>query len=520
MVTGLIRWLAPIAVGAIALVACRITLLPGLGFWDTGELQTVAPLLGTAHPTGYPTYVLLGFVANILLSPIGEPAFRMNLFAAICLAVAAAVTVDLVRALTRSTALGVAAAFGMAMTTIVWRLGTQAEAHALHLALVAILLRLLVAWEVASRDRQRGFAYVRPDGSGRRADRLLILAAIVYGLAVGNHSLTLLLAAPIGLFVIAVDPGIVRRPRLVAAATLALVGTVVLVFLELPLRAGPFPAPLVYGRPDTWDGFWYVALAEQFRGSVIAPFSDLAGKGGALVDLAAAQFGPLAILIPAAFVATVVVRPRYALLSGSAVALTCFFAASYVNADIERYYAVPVLLAWTWLAILAAGVARALARLGRGGDSLRHHGPSPVAVGLLGLLLVSPTLADLSPRIAAVDRSADRDAQRWVDQAFSAMAPDAMVVSWWSYSTALWYAQLVAGGRPDIDIIDDRTRLDRNLGDLTHVIDANLPDRPVYVIRADPAEIAALTARYRLAYEPGLGDSLLARVLGRRVIIP
>ena len=519
MVTGIVRWLAPIAAAAVAFVANRLALLPGLGFWDTGELQTVAPLLGTAHPTGYPTYTILGFLANLVLSPFGEPAFRMNLFAAICVAVAAAVTVDLVRALTRSTAVGVAAGLGMALTTIVWRLGTQAEAHALHLVLVVILVRLLVSWETMARHQQGGFGYVDPDGSARRADRLLVLASVVYGLAVGNHSLTLLLAAPIGLFVLAVDPGIVRRPGLVAGATLALIGTVVLVFLELPLRAGLFRAPLVYGRPDTWDGFWYVALAEQFRGSVIAPFSDLAGKAAALVDLTVAAFGPLAIVVPAAFVATVVARPRYALLSGSAVALTCFFAASYVNADIERYYAVAVLFAWTWLGVLTASAGRAVGRLGRGGDSLRHHAPSPLVTTLLGLLLVAPTLADLSPRFVAVDRSGDREAQHWVDQALEVMAPDAIVVSWWSYSTALWYAQLVAGGRPDIDIIDDRTRLDRNLGDLPAVIDANLPTRPVYVIRADPAEIAALTARYRLEYEPVLGVSLLARVLAPKVIV-
>ena len=35
-------------------------------------------------------------------------------------------------------------------------------------------------------------------------------------------------------------------------------------------------------------------------------------------------------------------------------AITCFFAASYVNADIGRYYLVPGLIAWTWLAILGA----------------------------------------------------------------------------------------------------------------------------------------------------------------------
>ena len=56
--------------------------------------------MGTAHPTGFPTYVLLGWLASVVLQPFGEPAFRMNLLSALCVAVAAGVTVDLVRALT------------------------------------------------------------------------------------------------------------------------------------------------------------------------------------------------------------------------------------------------------------------------------------------------------------------------------------------------------------------------------------------------------------------------------------
>ena len=63
-----------------------------------------------------------------------------------------------------------------------------------------------------------------------------------------------------------------------------LVGTLVLVFLELPLRAGPFRAPLVYGRPETWDGFWYIVLAQQFQGSFVDPFGDLAGKTAELAE--------------------------------------------------------------------------------------------------------------------------------------------------------------------------------------------------------------------------------------------
>ena len=91
-----------------------------------------------------------------------------------------------------------------------------------------------------------------------------------------------------------------------------------------------------------------------------------------------------------------------------------------------------------------------------------------------------------------------------------------MIVSWWSYSTPLWYAQRVEGRRPDIAIVDDRTRLDGNLGGLTDVIDANLGKRPVYVIRLDPRELALLAQRYELDYIDGTDASMLTLVVGPR----
>ena len=368
----------PIAVGLVAFTAARLAMLPGVAFWDTAELQTVGPLLGTAHPTGFPTYVLLGWLASVVLQPFGEPAFRMNLLSALCLAAAAGLTVDLVRALTRSTVLGVMAGLGLALTPVAWAIGTHAETHALHLA-----ARRAAAGSSSPGSRGSGAgagAVAAPrDRRGDRGDRYLVAAAVVFGLAVGNHSLTLLLAPAVGLFVLAVDPRIWRRGRLVLGCAAALAITVVLVYLELPLRAGPFRAPLVYGRPDTWDGFWYVALGEQFRGSLVDPFGDLPRKLGELVDRAVAQFGPLAPLIPIGFVATVMRRPRYALLTAIALAVTCFFAASYVNADIGRYYLGPVLIAWTWLADPGRRRARAADR------PPRRAGPGPAARARPGL---------------------------------------------------------------------------------------------------------------------------------------
>jgi Protein of unknown function (DUF2723) len=498
----------PVAVALFSFVLGLRGLMPGLAFWDTAELQAVAPLMGTAHPTGFPTYVILGWVASVVLQPFGDPAFRMNLFSAMSVAVAVGVTVDLVRVLTGSRWIGVVAGVGLALTPEVWAIGTHAEAHSLHLALLAILLRVLVGWE----ERRRA---ATDDPRRDRADRWLVAASVVFGLSVGNHSLTLLLAPPIALYVLAVEPGIVRRPRLVAACAGVLALTLVVVYLELPLRAGPFRAPLVYGRPDTWEGFRYIVLAEQFRGSVIDPFGDLGGKAGELVERTRREFGWLALLIPFGFLVTLVRRPRYALLTGTALGLTVFFAASYDNAAIDRYYLGPILVAWTWMALLAATAVDVLTRAARAVDWPIDRRVVSVAFGVLAAaVLLGPALFGFGERARAADRSRETVAQRWLDQAVAELEPHAVVVSWWSYSTALWYGQHVEGRLPGVEIIDDRTRLDENLGSLTDVVERYLDERPVYVIRLDDWQ--ELEEEFVIEPVPMPMPDSLARIVGRR----
>jgi hypothetical protein len=525
-------WLPLVAAVAVVIgviVNAWSGLMPGVGFWDTGEFQTVLPIMGTAHPTGYPTYVLLGFVLNILLTPLGEPAFRINVLSLLAVAGAAGLTVELVRRLTGSVALGVAAGAGLALTPFVWQNATRADPHPIHLFFVALLLVLLVGWEQARRsvradDLSTLGTPASPAGAGRGSlsrghpDRWLVAASVVFALSAGNHSLTLLLAPPIGLYVLAVDPGIIRRPRLIAGGVLALIATLVIVYLELPVRAGLLRAPLVYANPDTWDGFWYIALAEQFRGSLSHPFDDLLRKGGDLWSLAASQFGLLVLVIPLGFVATIRRAPRYALLSGTAMVITVVFNASYSNADINRYYLGPILWAWTWIAcfgaVLADTVLAALAALSRRRPETMAAVTASAMAAVVAIALLSPTAADLDNRRAQADRRSATDAQAWLDAVLPKIAPNAVLVSWWSTSTPLWYSEFVDGRRTDIDVVDDRTILDLDYGSANGVVARFLGSRPVYVIRALPQDLAGVEAVYRLSAVAGDGNLTVYRVIG------
>jgi hypothetical protein len=513
----------PLLVAIAVIVNGWSGLLPGVDFWDTGEFQVIGPVMGTGHAPGFPTFAILGWIINILLTPLGEPAFRMNVFSLLCVALAAAGLVVIVRSAAVPGPIAAIAAFGMATTPLIWLQATRTESHTLHLAFVALIFVVLLAWE---RDRR---SEVEAGATGRRSDRWLLLGAVLFGVSGGNHGLTFILFPAIGLFVLAVDPPMLRRVRFILGCGLLAFGALAAVYLELPIRAGLIPAPLVYGTPNTWDGFWYVALATQFHGLVSDPLRDLGPKLSQLLKLATDELGVLTIFVPIGFVATVRRAPGYAVLSGSAMLITLFWNSFFNDGEISRYYLTPLFWAWTWLAILGAFVAEAVADVlaapraaGTGTADTRSTGTSDgrrrqveLALAMVvAVALILPSAADWQRRASAADRSQNRSAQQWLKEVMPVFAQDAVVVSWWSASTPLWYAQFVDGLRPDIYVVDDRTMLDRNFGRAPDVIRRFLGQRPVYALRAIQPDLEELQRQFVMVPVAGGGNLTVYLVTG------
>lgn len=533
----LAAFLAPLIGGAVTLYLVLPTLMPGISSWDTAEFQTVAPLLGTAHPTGYASYVVLGWLASIVLQPFGDPAYRMNLLQALIAAVAVAGTIGTVQVLAGRRSIAVAAGLLLAWSGLFWRFSTHADPDMLHLALVALIFTMLLVWE-----RRRRFGDVGDPGRG---DRWLVATAVTYGVAWTNHSLVLLLAPAIGLFVLSVEPHILIRRRIVAicAGTFAL--TTVGFYVELPIRAA-MHAPMIYGHPDTLGGFREVITGDQFGGSLVDPFGDLGTKTGVVIGKLSGWLGPFTYVAFAGLIVAIVRRPRYALLSGLSAVATCWFLASYETGDKDRYYLVPLMVAYTWIALAAVELmsfgawsiaearVAALARVvaGRQTKSQPRAEPTASAIDLepmdpvepydvwsstdgqitrrkvwrrravraplLAVLLLVPMVGVVPERqlppstqhpdgVSQANQTAEATWLRGIlaSPEQGGLPADSVVVSWWSVSTTLWYGQKVEGLRPDVFVVDDRTRLDENLGEVRDVIRMYLGRRPVFVDRLD-----------------------------------
>lgn len=522
------RWLAhrpgltaALVVGSATLALDARTMLPTVGLWDTAEFQAIGPVLGIAHPTGFPSYTLLAWLASVVLQPFGDPALRANLLSAVLAAGGTALVAATIVLLTGRWLLGVAGGLALMAAPYVWNIGLRADAHALHFFLVSLLVWLLLRWAIGMEREPE------------RAGRWLFSAAIVFGIAMGNHALTLLIAPGIAITILTAAPRLPReRPRLLVACAAGLVLTMVVLYAYLPIRASMDP-PLDYGHPVTLDRLRYTVLAEQFRGSFhgLPPAREVLT---AAADLLVGQLGIFGWLAIPGLVATLALRPALFTLSVPTFAITFLFALGYENADITRYQAVPLLMALLWVMVGLEGAWRALrwvvhrtrvARRARtllvGSDATataatdrpswsrawsaatRGRRLRAVALGVLAVALVGPSALAVRDRYPGVDASGEVYASVWLESALANLRPDGIVLSWWSYSTPLWYAQFVEGRRLDLRVIDDRTRLDEDLGGITDLIASNLGRRPVYVIRL-PRDLGAVEQEYRLREVAGI----------------
>jgi hypothetical protein len=480
--------LVPVAVGSIALVVYALTLLPGMAFGDWGEMQTVPHVLGVAHPTGYPSYILLSWLWHLI--PIGSVAFRSNLLSAVLVSCALASAAAVLLRLDVRPSIASASALAMGAVATVWAAATVAEVNPLHLLFVALILHRALAWEQ------------------RRSLRDLLIGALFVGLALGNHLLILFVAPFVAVFVLWVGRReIAERPWiLVPAAGAVLLGLAT--YLYIPIAAMGSP-PLPYNHPVTLDSVLWLVGGTQFRGQFgfLSPngLSEFTGSLPALWSLLATRATPVVPILGLVGLAVLVRRrPAFGLMCAAILVVNLYLWANYLR--LEHYLLVPWLLLAIGAGFALESVARTLAAL-VGSD----------AGGLDGARLVGATVGAVAVTFAVglavtdwpvSDRSRDRTAEVFVDRVLTALPPDAAILSEWDASTPLWHARWVLGRRPDVLIVDDTNVVYEGWGTREQRIAALICDRPVFMVRLDEADLLPTRIAYRV--EPFLGVEVAA----------
>jgi tetratricopeptide (TPR) repeat protein len=467
-----------------ALVLYSWTLAPTVTLTDSGELIVVARGLGIAHPPGVPLWIILAHVASLL--PFGNVAQRINFssaaFAALActmltLSVAELINtasylaaskrrkksaqqntkpeeLSIARLMVAAPAVGAGLLFVFSRT--LWSYATITEVYALNTLLILVIFFLMLRWRRRIVEDSMQISTASKTGqvakSITRHDAYLYAAALVFGLAMGVHHVTVALTLPAISVVVFRTQGVsfFTSRRLVYGALIS-IGALVAVYAYLPFAASRSPV-IDWGHPRSLQEIWWHITGRQYQvyfsfkpeimGAQFAEFSRMALR----------EFGfpwlPLSLVLAFAGFVGAFKRDRttfWFLLT--IIIADLAYALSYEIAEDKDAYYLP-----TFVSIaIAAGfgirwmIQRAVSR------------PTPVgklsaAVATVVLLVCATSLAANWP---FNNRRQYFIAHDYVDNLLSTIAPNSLLLTLdWQVVSPMFYAQEVEQFRPDVKVVD------------------------------------------------------------------
>ncbi len=477
----------PAALPEIARSACDLAafLIPAVAYvwavshepasWDTAELQGVPYILGISHPTGFPVYVLLGWIWSHAL-PIGTIAFRMNAFSAVAVATAVACAYAVALELGARRPLALLAALWLAFAHTIWAHAIRAEAQDFALAFSTVAIYAIVRWLKGGPNVWYASAFA------------------LYGLALAAH--------PNAIWIL---PGFVlatifakRRPTwrlMLGSAALVVAG--LSFYLYVPLRSayihmhGLDPTAALpgialagsgasifwnYNAPYTWSGLWRELTGSESSTPhvFLASFNPSHWQDALWAFLKGTneQYGAFALALAIVGLGLAWKRDwRTALVLFVTCTAALLFAVTYVaEGDTDRYR---MLSLWMIAPLMAVAAPR--------GDD--------IANGFGRFLLCVFLAAGVWSAFAAGHsfyNHAPREGGRWIiDRVTPVVPPGSVIIADWVDATSLAYGAYADRSLPDRIIVSgwwpDKTDLYRRWAK---------PGRRVFIL-ADPKDLPA-----------------------------
>jgi tetratricopeptide (TPR) repeat protein len=466
--------------GSVFLVAVLLygwTLAPTVTLTDSGELIVVARGLGIAHPPGVPLWIIFAHLASLV--PFGNVAQRINfssaLFAALACAMLTLVVAESIitasclaaakrrkRNTGKTEELGVtplivaAPALGagllMAFSRTLWSYATITEVYALNALLILVILFLMLRWRRRIVEDRMHISTASNAGQITRHDAFLYSAALIFGLSLGVHHVTVALTLPAIAVIVFRTQGVrfFTSRRLVYAALISICALVV-IYAYLPLAASRSPV-INWGHPRSLQEIWWHLTGRQYQ--VYFSFKpEIMGEQFAeFCRMALREFGfpwvPLSVVLAFAGFADAFKRDRttfWFLLT--IVIADLAYALSYEIAEDKDAYYLPAFIS------IAIAIGFGIRWLVQKTASKSLPGVKPSLAAAITVLVVC-TIA-LTANWSFNNRRQYFIAQDYVDNLLKAIAPNGLLLTLdWQVVSPMFYAQEIEQVRPDVKVVD------------------------------------------------------------------
>ncbi len=460
---------ASTVLGLAFLLIYGLTAAPSVAtvFDDSLEFQVVAYTLGIAHPTGYPLYTLLAWLAT--RPPWAEPAQAVNLLSAL-FGAATVVGAYLVSRQLRCRRLpSTAGAVAVGVTPVLWSQSTIAEVYTLHTALMTAILAWAL-WAGESPPSHRLYA------------RRVYPVALLFGLSLAHHRMAFLLLPPLMAYLWWTCAAHFRAQhwcRIIAVALVPL-----LLYLYLPLR-GMYTSSLDGTYVNSPGGFLRHISAAGYNVFLSGQAPGVPTRGPAdYLDFLLEQLGPVTLVVALLGLGALLRRRGPAILLGLSLLLNLVFALFYRVADFEVFF----LPTFVLLGMMAAvGLDAAAAWLA--GRAPRWGGWTSAGGAVLTVAFLAVTLHPLPIRWLEQDRSSAWEVHRLGQSRMSTPAPGSAVVGILGETTLMRYFQVVHDIGAGVDLIaaDDEVLRRQTVRWLTD------RGRATYITRPLPGVLDTLT---------------------------
>ena len=461
------------AVFLAALLLFSWTLAPTVTLTDSGELILVAQGLGVAHPPGFPLWVILAHVASLV--PLGNVAVRINfssaLFAALACSMLTLVVSELIitgsfvapsekrrvqqrkssgdsrigRLLIFAPAAG--AGLLMAFSRTLWSYATITEVYTLNTLLILAVFFLMFRWRrcIIAERKDTGAMVTKHDN-------WLYAAAAVFGLALGDHHVTVGLTLPAVAVIVYRTEGLrfFTRRRLVYAALISIVAMVA-VYAYLPFAASRSPL-INWGNPRSLQEIWWHITGRQYRVFLHFTPSIMGVQFVEFCRMLLREFGPawlpLPLVLAFAGFATAYRQDRttFWFLLFIVIANLAYDLSYEIAEDKDAYY-LPVFISIA----LGAGLGiRWLIELTA--VKSMSFGTS-YCVAAIAVLLTSATA--FAGNLPFNNRGHYFIAHDYVENLLSGVQPNGLLLTQdWQVASPMFYAQQIEQRRRDVKVVD------------------------------------------------------------------